>query len=135
MVLDTLDRVQLTLDYMEQNLKAEIQAKELSKIAGYSEVYYSELFKKVTGIPMGQYLTRRKLAHAICEIAAGRRMLETALEYGFDTYAGFYRAFCREYGCSQTLQNQFKAGGKNNAVKKSDQRNIGTLGNGTGNRR
>ena len=62
MVLDTLDRVQLTLDYMEQNLKAEIQAKELSKIAGYSEVYYSELFKKVTGIPMGQYLTRRKLA-------------------------------------------------------------------------
>ena len=54
MVLDTLDRVQLTLDYMEQNLKAEIQAKELSKIAGYSEVYYSELFKKVTGIPMGQ---------------------------------------------------------------------------------
>lgn len=103
MVLDTLDKVQLTLDYMEQNLKAEIQVKELSKIAGYSEVYYSELFKKVTGIPMGQYLTRRKLAHAICEIAAGRRMLETALEYGFDTYAGFYRAFCREYGCSPAV--------------------------------
>lgn len=46
MVLDTLDKVQLTLDYMEQNLKAEIQVKELSKIAGYSEVYYSELFLK-----------------------------------------------------------------------------------------
>lgn len=100
MVLDRLDRVQLTLDYMEQNLKTEIQVKELSRMAGYSEAYYSELFKKITGIPMGQYLTRRKLAHAICEIATGRRMLETALEYGFDTYAGFYRAFCREYGCS-----------------------------------
>lgn len=103
MVLDNLDRVQLTLDYMEQNLKTEIQGKELSRMAGYSEAYYSELFKKVTGIPMGQYLTRRKLAHAICEIAAGRRMLETALEYGFDTYAGFYRAFCREYGCSPAV--------------------------------
>lgn len=100
MVLDNLDRIQLTLDYMEQNLKTEIQVKELSRMAGYSEAYYSELFKKVTGIPIGQYLTRRKLAHAICEIAAGRRMLETALEYGFDTYAGFYRAFCREYGRS-----------------------------------
>mgnify|MGYP002510650314 CR=1 FL=1 len=100
MVLDNLDRVQLTLDYMEQNLKTEIQVRELSRMAGYSEVYYSELFKKATGMPLGQYLTRRKLAHAICEIAAGRRMLETALEYGFDTYAGFYRAFCREYGCS-----------------------------------
>lgn len=100
MVLDNLDRIQLTLDYMEQNLKTEIQVKELSRMAGYSEAYYSELFKKVTGIPIGQYLTRRKLAHAICEIVAGRRMLETALEYGFDTYAGFYRAFCREYGRS-----------------------------------
>lgn len=103
MVLDHLDRVQLTLDYMEQNLKTEIQVKELSRMAGYSDAYYSELFKKVTGISMGQYLTRRKLAHAICEIAAGRRMLETALEYGFDTYAGFYRAFCREYGCSPAV--------------------------------
>ena len=101
--MDHLDRVQLTLDYMEQNLKTEIQVKELSRMAGYSEAYYSELFKKVTGIPMGQYLTRRRLAHAICEIAAGRRMLETALEYGFDTYAGFYRAFCREYGCSPAV--------------------------------
>ncbi len=103
MVLDNLDRVQLTLDYMEQNLKTEIQIKELSRMAGYSEAYYSELFKKITGIPTGQYLTRRKLAHAICEIAAGRKMLETALDYGFDTYAGFYRAFCREYGCSPAV--------------------------------
>lgn len=93
MVWDNLDRVQLALDYMERNLKAEIQVKELSRMAGYSEAYYSELFKKVTGMPMGQYLTHRKLAHAIYEIAAGRRMLDTALEYGFDTYAGFYRAF------------------------------------------
>ena len=30
-------------------------------------------------------------------------MLETALEYGFDTYAGFYMAFCREYGCSPAV--------------------------------
>ena len=52
MVLDNLDRVQLMLDYMEQNLKTETQVKELSRMAGYSEAYYSELFKKVTGIPL-----------------------------------------------------------------------------------
>lgn len=39
MVLDNLDRVQLTLDYMEQNLKTEIQVKELSRMTGYSEAY------------------------------------------------------------------------------------------------
>ena len=100
MVLDYLDRIQLALDYMEQNLKADIHLKDLSVMAGYSEAYYNDLFKKVTGMPIRQYLVRRRLAHAICEISEGRRMLDIALEYGFDTYAGFYRAFCREYGCS-----------------------------------
>lgn len=98
--MDNLDRIQLALDYMEQNLKADINGKELSEMAGYSEAYYSDLFKKATGLPVRQYLVRRRLAHAIWEISSGKRMLDAALEYGFDTYAGFYRAFSREYGCS-----------------------------------
>ena len=100
MVLDNLDRIQLALDYMEQNLKADIQLKELSAMAGYSESYYGDLFRKATGMPVRQYLVRRRLAHAVYEISSGRKMLDAALEYGFETYAGFYRAFCREYGCS-----------------------------------
>lgn len=100
MIPDHLDRIQLTLDYMEQNLKTDIHGKELSEMAGYSEVYYGDLFRKATGLPVRQYLVRRRLAHAIFEISSGAKMLDAALEYGFETYAGFYRAFCREYGCS-----------------------------------
>lgn len=98
--MDNLDRIQLTLDYMEQNLKTDIHGKELSGMAGYSESYYGDLFRKATGLPVRQYLVRRRLAHALWEISSGKRMLDAALEYGFDTYAGFYRAFSREYGCS-----------------------------------
>lgn len=29
----------------------------------------------------------------------GMGMQDTALKYGFDTYAGFYRAFCHKYDC------------------------------------
>ncbi len=100
MVLDHLDRIQLALDYMEQNLKTDIHVRELSQAAGYSESYYGDLFREATGLPVRQYLVRRRLAHAIWEISSGKKMLDAALEYGFDTYAGFYRAFCREYGCS-----------------------------------
>ena len=49
MVLDYFDRIQLSLDYMEQNLKTDIHLKDLSRMAGYSEAYYSDLFKKATG--------------------------------------------------------------------------------------
>lgn len=34
------------------------------------------------------------------EISGGRRAIDVALEYGFDTYAGFYKAFVRMYGGS-----------------------------------
>lgn len=100
MVLDNFDRIQLTLDYMEANLKTQINTKELSAMIGYSQFHYSYLFQRATGIPVKQYLLRRRLAYAIYEISKGGKMLDIAMEYGFDTYSGFYRAFYREYGCS-----------------------------------
>lgn len=99
MVLNDLDRIQLTLDHMEANLKAEIQISELGRMAGYSGSYYSDLFRKATGLTLKQYLVHRRLTHALYEISKGMEMQDAALEYGFDTYAGFYRAFCRKYGC------------------------------------
>lgn len=46
-----------------------------------------------------QFILRRRLLHGIYEIRQGRRRIDVALDYGFDTYAGFYRAFQREFGC------------------------------------
>ncbi len=47
-----------------------------------------------------QYIVRRRLMNALYEIAQGGKMVEAALAYGFATYAGFYKAFRREYDCS-----------------------------------
>ncbi len=99
MMLDNLDRIQLTLNHIEANLKAEIQISELGKMAGYSSSYYSDLFRKATGLTLKQYLVHKRLTHALYEVSKGMGLQDAALEYGFDTYAGFYRAFCRKYGC------------------------------------
>ena len=48
------------------------------------------------------YIMQRRLDHALVEIAAGRKGIDVVLEYGFNTYAGFYKAFVRMYGCSPT---------------------------------
>jgi Ser/Thr protein kinase RdoA (MazF antagonist) len=57
-----------------------------------------------------QYILRRKLLHAICEIGSGRKKNDVIFEYGFETYSGFYRSFIRETGYTpaEYLQN-FKA--------------------------
>lgn len=97
---DTIRLIQSTMDYMEQNLKTELDVQELSCMAGYSYFHYCQLFQRAVGLPVKQYLVCRKLKHAIYEISQGVKKQEAASGYGFDTYAGFYKAFCREYGMS-----------------------------------
>jgi len=45
-----------------------------------------------------QYITKRKLLNAIYEISLEQKMIDTALSYGFTTYAGFCKSFVRETG-------------------------------------
>lgn len=95
--------MQKSLDYIEDNLKAQITATELSGQAGYSLFHYYRLFQSSFGMPVMQYILRRRLIHAIYEIRCGRKRIDVILEYSFDTYAGFYKAFRREFGCTPSV--------------------------------
>ena len=92
------ENVQKAIDYIEENLRTEITAAELAGLAGYSVFHFYRIFQGATGMPVMQYILRRKLLNAIYAIGTGRKKTETVLEYGFDTYAGFYKAFVRELG-------------------------------------
>lgn len=101
--MDKRKLIQNSIDYIEENLKTEITAKELSDIAGFSLFHYYRLFQSAVGLPVMQYIVYRKLIHALFEISCGGKMIDIALAYGFDTYAGFYRAFKREFGCTPSI--------------------------------
>ena len=90
--------IQQSLDYIEDNLKTEVSILELAEMAGYSLYHFERIFKKLVGISISQYIKRRRLLHAAFEIANGRKIIDAAFDYGFDTNAGFYKAFVREFG-------------------------------------
>lgn len=100
--MNYLDIMQNSIDYIEENLKSELTADELSKNAGFSLFHYYHLFQNVVGIPLMQYISKRKLYNAIYEISCGQKITDTALIYGFETHAGFFKAFKREFSCSPT---------------------------------
>lgn len=95
---ESLSCIQHSIDYMEDNLRTELSAAELSAAAGFSLYHYYRLFREATGMSVMHFLLRRRLLHAIFEISRGNTAVDTVLSYGFDTYAGFYRAFVREFG-------------------------------------
>ena len=96
--MDNRTIIQRSIDYIEENLQTEITAAELAEQAGFSLFHYYRLFQQATGLPVMQYIQRRRLLHGIYAMKQGRTKIDAALAYGFDTYAGFYKAFCREFG-------------------------------------
>lgn len=95
--------IQESLDYIEAHLQTDITASELAQRAGFSLFHFYRLFQMSTGLPVMQYILRRRLLHAIYAIRGGEKRIDAALAYGFDTYAGFYKAFRREFGCTPSV--------------------------------
>ena len=92
--------IQRSLDYIEDNLQTEITAAELAEMAHISLFHYYRLFQQATGLPVMQYILRRRLLYGIYAMKQGSTKIDAALRFGFDTYAGFYKAFCREFGAT-----------------------------------
>lgn len=108
--MDNREIIQNSLDYIEKNLKAEITAKDLADLSGFSIFYYYRIFQSIVGMPVMQYILHRKLLNAIYDISCGNKKIEVSLEYGFGSYASFYKAFCREIGYTPSeFLNNFKA--------------------------
>ena len=90
--------IQKSLDYIEKNLQTDITAAELAEQAGFSLFHYYRVFQQATGLPVMQYILHRRLLHGVYAMKQGSSKIDAALRFGFDTYAGFYKAFCREFG-------------------------------------
>ena len=105
--MDKREIIQQSLDYIEMNLQTEITAAELAETAGFSLFHYYRLFQQTTGLPVMQYILRRRLLYGVFAMKQGSTKIDAALLYGFNTYAGFYKAFCREFGAtpSEFLQS------------------------------
>jgi len=57
-----------------------------------------------------EYIRRKKLYSAANEFYTGRKLFDIALDYGYETPAGFYKAFQSVFGCSpQEYKNKLRS--------------------------
>ena len=95
-----MQNIDQILNHIEQNLKADVSGEELAVMAGYSLWHFCRLFAQTTGRTLAAHIAKRRIDTALQELSHGKKAIDVALEYGFDTYAGFYKAFVRLYGLS-----------------------------------
>lgn len=88
------------IQFIDANIKEDITIMEIADMAGYSANHIYKLFKTYSPYPIMEYIRRKKLYYAANEMYTGRKLYNIALDYGFDTPAGFYKAFKGIFGCS-----------------------------------
>ena len=86
--------------YIAGHIKEDITITVLAREAGYSANYIYKLFRVYSPYPIMEYVRRNRLYAAANEMYTGRRLYDIALDYGYETSAGFYKAFKAIIGCS-----------------------------------
>jgi len=115
--------------YIGEHIKDKISSDELSRFAGYSIWHLHKIFKVYSPVPLMEHIRNKKLYAAVNEIYTGRKLLDVALDYGFETPAGFYKAFQGVFGCkpSEYKINKNKKSRRDIFMKIETVKNIGEL--------
>ncbi|NBM20587.1 AraC family transcriptional regulator [Streptomyces sp. GC420] len=94
-----LERLNQAMDHVEDRLGQRIEVSELARIAVTSEYHFRRMFSALAGIPLSEYVRRRRLTLAGAEVLAGdRTLLEIAVRYGYGSAEAFARAFRAVHG-------------------------------------
>ncbi len=97
-----------SLKYIEKNINKSITAEDVAKNAGYSLYYFSRTFKKQVGLSIMEYVKERRLIRASEEIVNGKKIIDIALDYGYQSHSGFTKAFKNKFGFSPALLKAFR---------------------------
>ncbi|WP_327240751.1 AraC family transcriptional regulator [Streptomyces sp. NBC_01318] len=94
-----LERLSQAMEHIECHLDQRIEVSDLARIAVTSEYHFRRLFSALAGIPLSEYIRRRRLTVAGAEVLAGERtLLEVAVRYGYSSGEAFARAFRAMHG-------------------------------------
>ncbi|PLT30621.1 AraC family transcriptional regulator [Peribacillus deserti] len=92
--------IQKVVDYIDEHIQTEITVSDLAKFMGYSPFHFLRIFKEAVGVPPMEYVTRRKMQFALRDMGKQTSMNDVAFNYGYDSYAGFAKAFKKVFGMS-----------------------------------
>ncbi|MEU9127197.1 AraC family transcriptional regulator [Kitasatospora sp. NPDC048540] len=94
-----LERLNEAMDHIERHLDREIDVAVLARTAMTSEYHFRRLFSALAGMPLSEYVRRRRMTVAGAEVlAGGRTLLDIAVSYGYTSGEAFARAFRAVHG-------------------------------------
>mgnify|MGYP001358182477 FL=1 len=95
------EAVQRMQDYIAEHLRENITLADLSTASLFSPWYSYRLFSQWVNMTPADYIRRLRLSKSALMLRdEDYKILDVALELGFDSVDGYQRAFFREFGCN-----------------------------------
>jgi len=106
-----LEQVQRGIDYVEQHLDHDISLNQIARAAGISQWHFQRIFKALTNETLKTYIRARRFANSLEKLmASDERIIDIALQAGFESQESFTRAFKQAFNMTP---NEYRKLGKN----------------------
>lgn len=104
--MEWIERLNATINYIEERLTGEIDHGQIAKIACCSVYHYQRMFGYMAGVTLAEYIKRRRMSRAAADLRDGGKVVDVALAYGYDSPTAFNRAFQSVHGVAPSLARQ-----------------------------
>lgn len=99
--MDWIKQLNGVVEYIEDNLTAEISNDRIAELAGCSSYNFQRVFSYVAQITLSDYIRGRKLTLASQNlVSCDEKILDLAIKYGYSSQESFTRAFKSFHGVS-----------------------------------
>lgn len=99
--MEWIERFNNVINYIEENITQQIDYEEIAKIACCSSYHFQRMFTYMAGIPLSEYIRKRKMSLAAVDLQSGdERIIDVAEKYGYNSPTAFNRAFQSIHGIS-----------------------------------
>ena len=99
--MEWITAIRKSVDYIEEHLKDKIVAQDVADQLYMSQVHFQKGFLVMTGYSVAEYIRNRRLYMAALELKdSDKKVIDVALEYGYETPESFTKAFTRFHGAS-----------------------------------
>jgi AraC family transcriptional regulator len=107
-MMNWYERMNMVIDYIESNLCGNIDFDRIAKIACQSAVNFQRTFSIVTDISVFEYIRRRKMTLAAFDLQnSNKKVIDIALQYGYESPEAFTRVFKDIHGVSPSNARKY----------------------------
>lgn len=97
--MEWVERLNDAIGYIEEHLTEEMDYGQLGKIACCSSYHFQRMFTYMAGIPLSEYIRRRKMSLAAADLQGkSMKIIDVAGKYGYSSPTAFNRAFQTVHG-------------------------------------